>query len=127
MKKFWKVLGITAAIAAIAPYRVSTDEETGEKKVEALLWRATAAPKDGEEKMSMDVRFGFQSPFAAKSEEPLFDEEPVAEFTSAEMDETAAEEGEATAEEGEAAQAADEAAAEAETAAAQDEEEKADL
>lgn len=80
MKKFLKVLGITAAVAALAPYRIGRDEETGEKKVEALLWRATATPGGGDERMSVDVSFGFQSPFAPKSGEPLFDEEPVAEF-----------------------------------------------
>ena len=68
MKKVLKILGITAAVAALTPYRIHKDKETGEKKVEALLWRATAAPKDGEEKMTLDVSVGFQSPFASKSE-----------------------------------------------------------
>ena len=65
MKKVLKILGITAAVAALTPYRIHKDKETGEKKVEALLWRATAAPKDGEEKMTLDVSVGFQSPFAS--------------------------------------------------------------
>ena len=91
MKKVLKILGITAAVAALTPYRIHKDKETGEKKVEALLWRATAAPKDGEEKMS---------PFASKSEEPLFEEEPVAEFevteeTGGEAEEAAEEAAEA--------------------------------
>ena len=101
MKKFWKVLGITAAVAALTPYRMGKDEETGEKKVEALLWRATAGPKDGEE-MAVDIKFGFNSPFAPKNEvplfeEPLFDEEPVAEFEIP-ADQDAACTGEQTAE-----------------------------
>ena len=96
MKKVLKILGITAAVAALTPYRIHKDKETGEKKVEALLWRATAAPKDGEEKMTL----GFQSPFASKSEEPLFEEEPVAEFevteeTGGEAEEAAEEAAEA--------------------------------
>lgn len=89
MKKFWKVLGVTAAIAALAPYRVGRDEETGEKTVEALLWRATAAPRDGEEETSVAVSFGFRSPFAQRSGEPLFEEEPAAEFTVPAEEETA--------------------------------------
>lgn len=100
MKKVLKILGITAAVAALTPYRIHKDKETGEKKVEALLWRATAAPKDGEEKMTLDVSVGFQSPFASKSEEPLFEEEPVAEFevteeTGGEAEEAAEEAAEA--------------------------------
>ena len=102
MKKVLKILGITAAVAALTPYRIHKDKETGEKKVEALLWRATAAPKDGEEKMTLDVSVGFQSPFASKSEEPLFEEEPVAEFevteeTGGEAEEAAEEAAEADA------------------------------
>ena len=108
MKKVLKILGITAAVAALTPYRIHKDKETGEKKVEALLWRATAVPKDGEEKMTLDVSVGFQSPFASKSEEPLFEEEPVAEF------EVTEETG------GEAEEAAEEAEVEAVKAAAEE-------
>lgn len=119
MKKFWKVLGITAAVAALAPYRINKDEETGEKKVEALLWRATAAPKDGEEKVSVDVSFGFQSPFAPRSGEPLFDEEPVAEFQVPAEEQVSEEQTEAeqSAEEQAGETQADEDAAEAEVQA----------
>lgn len=109
MKKVLKILGITAAVAALTPYRIHKDKETGEKKVEALPWRATAAPKDGEEKMTLDVSVGFQSPFASKSEEPLFEEEPVAEFEVTE--ETGGEAEEAAEAEVEAVKAAAEEAA----------------
>ena len=115
MKKVLKILGITAAVAALTPYRIHKDKETGEKKVEALLWRATAAPKDGEEKMTLDVSVGFQSPFASKSEEPLFEEEPVAEF---EVTEETGGEAEAGAED--AAEDAAEAEVEAVKAAAEE-------
>ena len=79
MKKVLKILGITAAVAALTPYRIH---------------------KDGEEKMTLDVSVGFQSPFASKSEEPLFEEEPVAEFevteeTGGEAEEAAEEAAEA--------------------------------
>ncbi len=105
MKKFWKVLGITAAVAALTPYRIYKDEETGEKKIEALLWRATTGTNE-EEKMTLDVSVGIQSPFAPKSEEPLFEEELVAEFEITDEDQSAgeAEDGEAPAEEPAAAQ-----------------------
>ena len=95
MKKVLKILGITAAVAALTPYRIHKDKETGEKKVEALLWRATAAPKDGEEKMTLDVSVGFQSPFASKSEEPLLAEFEVTEETGGEAEEAAEEAAEA--------------------------------
>ena len=115
MKKVLKILGITAAVAALTPYRIHKDKETGEKKVEALLWRATAAPKDGEEKMTLDVSVGFQSPFTPKSEEPLFEEELVAEF---EVTEETGGEAEAGAED--AAEDAAEAEVEAVKAAAEE-------
>ena len=89
MKKFWKVLGVTAAIVALAPYRIGKNEETGEKTVEALLWRATAAPKEGEEETSVAVTFGFRSPFAQRDEDPFFEEETAAEFTVPADEETA--------------------------------------
>lgn len=133
MKKFWKVLGITAAVAALTPYHIDKDEETGEKKVEALLWRATAAPKEGEEKLAVDVRFGFNSPFSAKSNEPLFDEEPVAEFevetakqTTAEADKAEAEADKTEAEADKAEADAAEAEVEAVKAAAEAESENTD-
>ena len=105
MKKVLKILGITAAVAALTPYRIHKDKETGEKKVEALLWRATTGTND-EEKMTLDVSVGIQSPFAPKSEEPLFEEELVAEFEITDEDQSAgeAEDGEEPAEEPAAAQ-----------------------
>lgn len=50
MKKFWKVLGFTALAAALTPYRVEKNEETGEKSYQALLWRITSAPSGEDEK-----------------------------------------------------------------------------
>ena len=41
MKKIWKVLGVAALAVGFTPYRVEKDEETGEKKVQALLWKMT--------------------------------------------------------------------------------------
>ena len=47
MKKGFKVLGITAligAVAALIPYKVKKDEETGETKAKALLWEGSHTP-----------------------------------------------------------------------------------
>lgn len=44
MKKFWKVLGITALAAGLTPYKVEKNEDTGENSYQALLWRITSAP-----------------------------------------------------------------------------------
>lgn len=44
MNKFLKVLGAAALIAGLTPYRVETNEETGERKLKALLWQATKKP-----------------------------------------------------------------------------------
>ena len=41
MKTFWKVLAGIAALAAVTPYSVEKDEETGETKVKALIWNAS--------------------------------------------------------------------------------------
>ena len=44
MKSIWKVLGGIAGIvaaAALVPYRIEGDEETGEVKIKALIWNAS--------------------------------------------------------------------------------------
>ena len=41
MKKFLKVLGAAALIAGLTPYQVEKNEETGERKVKALLWQVS--------------------------------------------------------------------------------------
>ena len=46
MKKIWKVLGITAAVAAVAPVVFRKNEETGEKTVDALLWQLKTRPNE---------------------------------------------------------------------------------
>lgn len=52
MKKFWKVLGFTALVAGLAPYKVEKDEETGENSYQSLLMRVTSAPgvEEGEKR-----------------------------------------------------------------------------
>ena len=41
MKAVWKVLIGAAALAAVTPYEVKRDEETGEVKIKAATWAGT--------------------------------------------------------------------------------------
>ena len=47
MKAIWKILIGAAAVAAVAPYRVEKDEETGSVKLTSATWSATYT-KDGD-------------------------------------------------------------------------------
>lgn len=77
MKKFWKALGFAALAAAVIPYRVHRDDETGEKTVEALLWQVTRGPGQGENKEQIDLSLGFKSPFqTVREEKALFTDNP---------------------------------------------------
>lgn len=93
-----KVFGAAALVAGLTPYRITRNEETGEKKVRALFWEATSGPKvEGEEK-DLSVHLGFFSPVQQDDEEPhFFADELTVEYTREEPSEEAAEE-EATAE-----------------------------
>lgn len=44
MKTIWKVLAGAAALAAVTPYSVKKDEETGELKLKSATWSATYTP-----------------------------------------------------------------------------------
>lgn len=121
-----KVFGAAALVAGLTPYRITRDEETGEKKVRALFWEATSGPnvEEGEEK-ALSVHLGFFSPVAQEDDEPhFFADELTVEYTreeSAPEAEEPAEEEKAPAEEAEApaaekAEAAAEAAEEPEEA-----------
>lgn len=69
MKKLLTVLGTAALIAGVTPYRYSKNEETGEQKIQALLWKAIRTPRDGEKDKTV-VNIGFISPFERKKGEP---------------------------------------------------------
>ena len=47
MKKIWKVLLGAAALAAVTPYQVQKDEETGKVKVTSVTWSATITKGEG--------------------------------------------------------------------------------
>lgn len=55
MKTVWKVLGLTALAAGLTPYRVTTDEETGDVKLRALLWKGTYGRRAGNRGLTLDV------------------------------------------------------------------------
>ena len=72
MKKFWKALGLTALAAAVLPYRVEGDKDTGSLTVQALLWKLTEKPNaDG----GKDVTIKFLS-FGKDEEDGLFTDDP---------------------------------------------------
>ena len=60
MKNFWKTLGVTALVVGLCPYRVTLDKSTGDKKIRALLWKATYSSRSGGRGLSLD--FGFFPP-----------------------------------------------------------------
>ena len=68
MKKLLTALGTAALIAGVVPYRYTKNEETGEQKIQALLWKAVRTPVEGE-KDKTTVNFGFISPFEGKKGE----------------------------------------------------------
>ena len=126
MKKFWKILGLGALAIGLTPYKVEKNEETGESSYQALLWRITSTPGEGENKREIGINLGEGTltsklmGAAEKAEEPhLFSDELCVEYNgntktveeaaekAAEMAEKAVEEVEEAAEE--AAKAAEEA------------------
>ena len=73
-----KVLGAAAAVAALTPYEVDKDEETGATTMKALLWGVKYTPATEETSRGVDLTFGLNIP-GRKSEADLFaDDEPEA-------------------------------------------------
>ena len=104
-----KVFGAAALVAGLTPYRITRDEETGEKKVRALFWEASRGPKVEGEESDLSVHLGFFSPVEKEDDEPhFFADELTVEYTR-EVTETPEE----TKETAEAAEAAAEDAPEA--------------
>lgn len=83
MKKIWKVLAATAAVASVIPVFSETDEKGG--TLEALLWKAkwTHDP-DYESKPEVDISIGFHNPFKKLSkrnqEDHLFADELMVDY-----------------------------------------------
>lgn len=79
MKKFLKVLGAAALIAGFTPYQVEKNEETGERTVKALLWKATKKPSPSGNKDDITIKF---LSFGKDEEEaPLFSDELTVEYS----------------------------------------------
>ena len=72
-----KVLGITAAVAALTPYEVKKDEETGATTVKALLWGAKYTPA-GDAGRNVDVTLGLHVPGRNDEADLFADDEPEA-------------------------------------------------
>lgn len=72
MKKFWKALGLTALAAALVPYRIEGDKESGSLTVQALLWKLTEKTGANGTK---DLSITFLS-FGADEEDGLFTDDP---------------------------------------------------
>jgi len=56
-----KAVGAIALVTGFAPYHFSTDPNTGEKKVRALLWEVTSDSNNDADK-NYRVKFGFINP-----------------------------------------------------------------
>ena len=119
-----KVLGAAAAVAALTPYQVEKDEETGVTTMRALLWGAKYTPATGESGRGIDVTLGPRAPKLPKDEAELYaDDEPEAAVLDAETLQVIADEAQEAADEAqaiadEAQEAADEAQAIADEAQA---------
>ena len=72
MKKFWKTLGLTALAAALVPYRIEGDKETGALTVQALLWKLTEKT-DANGAKNVSIKF---LSFGADEEDGLFTDDP---------------------------------------------------
>ena len=121
ISKVLKVLGAAAAVAALTPYRVEKDEETGSTSVKALLWGAKLTPATEETGRDINVVLGLNVPkrLGKKSETELFaDDEPEAAMLDADELQVIADEAQEAADEIQAiADEAQEAANEAQEAA----------
>ena len=115
ISKVLKVLGAAAAVAALTPYKVEKDEETGATTVRALLWGAKYT--DSSRDLSIDLGPHIPTLNGGKSESDLFaDNEPEAAVLKAEELQVLADEAQEAADEAqaiadEAQEAADEAQA----------------
>ena len=79
MKKLWKALGIAAAVAALAPYKVEKDDETGATNIKALLWGARYTPATEQTGRNIDVTLGLHAPRLRKDEAEFYaDDDPDA-------------------------------------------------
>lgn len=85
LSSVFKVFGAAALVAGLTPYRVTKDEETGEKKYRALFWEAASGPKEEDGEKDVTFRVGFFSPMEKDEDEPhFFADELTVEYTKPE-------------------------------------------
>ena len=112
-----KVLGAAAAVAALTPYQVEKDEETGATTLKALVWGAKSTPAAEGTGREVSVTLGLNLPRQAEAEF-FADDEPDAAILEAEELQIIADEAQEAADEAQAiADEAQEAADEAQAAA----------
>ena len=78
ISKVLKVLGAAAAVAALTPYKVERDEETGVTTMKALLWDAKYTPAAEGTGRDVNVTFGLNIPGQEGEAELFADDEPEA-------------------------------------------------
>ena len=77
-KKHWKILGVVAAAAALAPVVFRKNDETGEKTVDALLWQYKSRPNAETGKRDIEVNI-LPNRFVCKVTSEIPEEELVVE------------------------------------------------
>ena len=97
-----KALGAAAAVAALTPYKVERDEETGSTTMKALLWGAKYTPATEESGRNVDVTFGLNIPGGKDEAELYADDEPEAAVLDAEELQIIADEAQEAADEAQA-------------------------
>ena len=118
ISKVLKVLGAAAAVAALTPYKVEKDDETGVTTLKALLWSARHTPAAEDTGRNVDVTVGLNIPGREGEAELFADDEPEAAVLDAEELQIIADEAQEAADEAQAiADEAQEAADEAQSIA----------
>ncbi len=83
MKKFWKVLGTTALLASVIPFKVK--KEGNKKTITALLWSATDRPDcETGEKHKININIKFNNPFEKIEETHLFTDDLTVDYNGPE-------------------------------------------
>ena len=75
-RKYWKLLGVAAAVAAVVPVVFRKNEETGEKTVDALLWQLKTRPNEETGKRDVELSI-LPNRFVCKVKSEIPEEELV--------------------------------------------------
>ena len=69
MKTIWQVLLGTAAVAAVTPYSVRKDQESGAIRIKSATWNATYTPATAEHEKQLQINLLPESLFRQKATE----------------------------------------------------------